>query len=106
MKSNYNKESKIEEEMEGVVIENFLDFDDDGRYKFERCEDCKGPMMGHLKVKCPKVEYSEEDVKRFERYIKNIGGFKEALWARYRKKVEEAEKIRAKEFADAIRVAF
>ena len=32
MKSNYKKESEIEEEMKSVVIENFLDFDDNGRY--------------------------------------------------------------------------
>ena len=38
--NNYMKESEIEEEMKSVVIENFLDFYDNGRYEFERCEDC------------------------------------------------------------------
>ena len=58
MKSNYKKEGEIQEEMKGVVIENFLDFDNNGRYEFMKCADCNGPMMGHLKVKSPKVEYS------------------------------------------------
>ena len=68
--------------------------------------------MGHLTVKCPKLEYGEEDVKKFERYLKRIGGFKEALWARKKKKIEENEKIeikkeeiRASKFAEAIRLA-
>ena len=78
------------------MIENYLEFENNGKYEFRRCEDCNGPMIGHLKEKCPKVEFSKDDVKRFERYIKNIGGFKEVLLAREKKKVEETEKIRAK----------
>ena len=112
MKSNYKKESEKEEDMKSDVIENFLDFDDNGRYEFARCEDCNGPMMGHLKVKCPKLEYGEEDVKKFENYLKRIGGFKEALWARKKKNKEENEKIeikkeeiRASKFAEALRLA-
>ena len=34
MKSNYKRESEIEEEMKNVVIENFLDFDVNGKYEF------------------------------------------------------------------------
>ena len=56
MKSNYKKESEIQEEMKGVVIENFLEFENNGKYEFRRCEDYNWPMIGHLKVKCPKVE--------------------------------------------------
>ena len=88
MKSNYKRESEIEEEMKNVVIENFLDFDVNGKYEFARCEDCNGLLMGHLKVKCPKVEYSDKDVNKFEHYLKRIGGFKEAVWAR-EKKIEK-----------------
>ena len=111
MKSNYKRESEIEEEMKNVVIENFLDFDDNSRYEFARCEDCNGPMMGHLKVKCPKLEYGEEDMNKFEVYLKRIGGFKEALWARKKKNKEENEKIeikkeeiRASKFAEVIKL--
>ena len=72
MKSNYMKVSDIQEELKNVVIENYLEFENNGKYEFWRCEDCNGPMIGHLTAKCPKVEYSDDDVKRFEIYIKNI----------------------------------
>ena len=85
MKSNYKRESEIEEEMKNVVIENFLDFDLYGRYEFARCEDCNGLLMGHMKAKCPKLAYGDEDVKKFETYLKRIRGFKEALLAREKK---------------------
>ena len=55
-------------------------------------------------AKCPKVEYSEHDVKRLEIYIKNIGGFKEAVWARDKRLREEDQKIRAKELTEAVSI--
>ena len=79
MKSNYMKVRDIQEELKNVVIENYLEFENTGKYEFRKCEDCNGPMIGHLKPKCPKVEYSEDDVMKFERYIKNIRGFQEAI---------------------------
>ena len=82
--------------MKNVLIKNFLDFDVKGKYEFARCEDCNGLLIGHLKVKCPEVEYSVEDVKKFKNYLKRIGGFKEALWAREKKKEEEKEEIEVK----------
>ena len=33
-------------------IDNFLEFDYGGRYKFARCEGCDGPLLRHLEVKC------------------------------------------------------
>ena len=71
MKKNYKLCSEIEEEMRNVVIENFLDFDDNGRYEFARCEDCNGLFMGLMK--CSKIGYGEEDMKKFENYLKKIG---------------------------------
>ena len=44
-------------------------------------------------VKCPKLAYGDEDVKRFVIYLKRIIGFKEAVWAREKKIREENEKI-------------
>ena len=69
--------------------------------------------MGHMKVKCPqKIAYGDEDVKKFENYLKRIEGFKEAVQAREKKNKEENEKIeikkeeiRASKFAEAIRLA-
>ena len=65
-----------------------------------------------MKAKCPKIAFGDEDVKKFETYLKRIGGFKEALWERYKKNREEYEKIelkkeeiRASNFAEAIKLA-
>ena len=48
----------------------------------------------------------------FKNYLKRIGGFKEAVWAREKKKRKESEMIRLKEvevttnkFADVIKLA-
>ena len=65
-----------------------------GAYDFRICEYCYGPMFGHLKEKCPKVEYSYDDVEKFERYIENIGGFQEAIWKR--KKIVYKRNLRKK----------
>ena len=46
-----------------------------------------------MKAKCPKLEYGDDDVEKFETYLKRIGGFKEVLWAREKKNREENEKI-------------
>ena len=112
MCSNYKKDSEIEEEMKNVVIENFLDFDVTGRYEFARCEDCNGPLIGHMKAKCPKLAYDSEDMKKFENYLKRIKGFKEAVWAREKKNREENEKIEikkaeiiAQKFAESVKLA-
>ena len=59
--------------MKNVVIENFLDFDVTGRYEFVRCEDCNGPLIGHMKAKYPKLACGDEDVKELEDYFKRIG---------------------------------
>ena len=95
-----------------MVLKNLLDFDLNGKYQFSSCEDCNGPLLGHMKAKCPKIGYGDEDVKKFENYLKRIGGFKEALWARDKKNKEENEKIklkkeeiRASKFAEAVRLA-
>ena len=42
--------------------------------------------------KCPKVDYDEKDVKKFENHIKNIGGFYEAIKRKEKSHIEEVEK--------------
>ena len=73
MKNNYKLCSEIEEEMKNIELEHFLNFDYNGNYEFASCEDCNGPLLGHLKAKCSKIGYGEEDVKKFENYLKRIG---------------------------------
>ena len=73
------KVTNIQEELKNVKIENHLEFFGE-RYEFWKCEECFGPMLGHMIQKCPKIEYDEKVVPAFEIYLKRIGGFKKALW--------------------------
>ena len=80
MKNNYLKEVSIQAELENVKIENYLEFYSDGRYEFYKCSGCFGPQLGHITAKCTKLKYESDTVKEFEIYLKEIGGFKEAIW--------------------------
>ena len=51
MKKNYRSLEAIEGEFKNVNLENFLDFDLNGRYEFAKCEGCDGPFLGHQLVK-------------------------------------------------------
>ena len=88
-----------------VKIENYLEFFGDGRYEFYKCSGCFGPQLGHITQKCTKLKYESDTVKEFEIYLKEIGGFKEAIWRREKEKETEREKIRAKEMVDAAAAA-
>ena len=46
-------------------MENFLDFYFNGKYECASCEDCNGPLLGHMKAKCFKIGYGDEEVKKF-----------------------------------------
>ena len=72
-------------------IGNFLDFDDDGKYEFTRCEGCFGPLLGHIEAKCSGkegVRYRSEAVKSFEIWIKRVPGFREMIELRRKKRDE------------------
>ena len=101
MRSNYLKEQSIQEELEKVKIENFLEFYSDGRYEFYKCSGCFGPQLGHIEVKCTKIKYESDTMKEFEVYLKEIKGFKEVLW----KRDKEREKLRAKDMIEAAAAA-
>ena len=51
MKNNYKKIDDITEEVRKSEIEDFLNFDNDGKYEFFKCENCDGPILGHQEVK-------------------------------------------------------
>ena len=97
VKNNYLKEASIQVELKNVKIENYLEFYSDGRYEFYKCSGCFGPQLGHITAKCTKIQYEGDTVKAFEVYLKEIKGFKEALWTRDK----EREKLRAKEMVEA-----
>ena len=49
-------------------------------------------MLEHITQKCPKLDYDEKDVKKFENHLKNIGGFSEAMERRHKSHVEKVAK--------------
>ena len=76
MKKIYRSLAEIEKYMNNVDIENFLEFDLNGRYEFARCKGCDGHLLGHLEVRCKGKEgarYESENVRLFENYLKRIG---------------------------------
>ena len=52
MKANYKKLDEIKIDIQRTEVEEFLKFDNHGRYGFFKCEACGGPILGHLEVKC------------------------------------------------------
>ena len=92
MLMNYLKDAQIEKELDSVDIENFLEFDYGGNFTFYECEYCTGPILGHITSKCPKVDYDEKLIGRFQMRIRKLQKFKDKVKERgdkERKKVAE-----------------
>ena len=47
IRSNYKKDSEIEEELKNENIECYLRFDYGGKYEFKTCVYCNGTLLGH-----------------------------------------------------------
>ena len=52
MKSNYKKPDDITADIKNHGLDQYLDYDNQGRFKFFSCEGCDGPMLGHIQSKC------------------------------------------------------
>ena len=52
MKSNYKKLDNITTDIKNHGLDEYLDYDNQGRFEFFRCEGCDGPMLGHIQSKC------------------------------------------------------
>ena len=87
-KKNYKSDNEIQKELANVNIDNFLDCDYNGKYEFVRCAHCEGPLLGHLEVKCPRLEYDGGTAKKFETHLKGLEGFRTALKQREMEKEE------------------
>ena len=65
--------------------------------------------MVHMKTKCPKLGYGDEDVKKLKTSFKRVGEFKVVLWAREKKNREENEIKKAgiitSKFAESVKLA-
>ena len=71
MKKNYKKSEEITTDIKTHGLDEYLEFDNTGRYEFYKCESCEGPMLGHLQNKCRnKDPYDEQTTKSFEYWLK------------------------------------
>ena len=91
IKKNYQSQSEVEEELKHVRLQSFLDFHANDEYTFVWCENCDGPILGPIEVKCGSREgdrYEVDDIRSFDNWITRIPGFRGALTARNQKKAE------------------
>ena len=92
---NYKTDEDIIVET-GNDIENVLDFNWNGEFRFIHCGSCGGPILGHSRNKCRalnNVRYSDELVKAFEEKIQAMNGFRKKV-KKYRENGEEKESCR------------
>ena len=69
MKANYKKIDDIKTDIKNTGLDEFLKFNNHGRYGFFKCEACAGPMLGHQQVKCRGLNgerYDDRTAKSFE----------------------------------------
>ena len=52
MKTNYLKLEDITLKIKSHGLKGYLKFKNTGEYSFFTCEDCDGPILGHIKAKC------------------------------------------------------
>ena len=52
MKNNYKKLDDISTDVKNHGIDEYLKYDNHGRFGFFKCEGCDGPMLGHQQTKC------------------------------------------------------
>ena len=89
MKNNYKKIDDIASEIRHSEIEDFLEFDDGGKYKFLKCEICSGPIQGHIEVKCRSLDgarYNREIIESLQNWIRRNKTFQQAVTERYIKR--------------------
>ena len=92
---NYKTDEDIVVET-GNGIENFLNFNQNGEFRFIHCGSCGGPILGHKQNNCTamnNVWYSDELVKAFEEKIRVMDGFRKKV-KKYREQEEEKESSR------------
>ncbi len=60
MRKNYKKEEDIAIDIQTNGLNEYVEFNNVGRYEFYKCRSCDGPILGHMKNKCRSKEPYEE----------------------------------------------
>ncbi len=69
IKKNYLNQEDITKNIKAHGLKEYLEFKNTGEYEFFKCEDCEGPILGHIQVKCQDT-YEEWTVTKFEGWLK------------------------------------
>jgi len=71
MRKNYKKADEIARDIETNGLDEYVEFDNVGRYEFYKCGSCDGPILGHKQDKCrAKDPYEEQTIKSFENNLR------------------------------------
>ena len=78
MKSKYLNIEQIVIRLKADTVEEYLEFNSSGDYEFLSCEDCDGPMLGHLINKCTGLQesYEKKTIVKFKEWLKKIPEFR------------------------------
>ena len=73
MKANYMNVDTISTRIKADGLKEYLEFKNTGEYQFLSCENCDGPILGHITTKCRHGEsYDEKTIAKFESWLKRI----------------------------------
>ena len=96
MKANYKKIEDIQFDIRRTELEEFLKFDNHGRYRFFKYESCCGLILGHLEPKYRGLngeQYDNKMVKIFEEWLERIPEFRQAITKREERKEEKRAEL-------------
>ena len=83
-----------------------LKFDNLGRYKFFKCVECAGPVLGHLSVKCSGQKgehYYQQTVRSLKEKLERYVEFQQAVQRREVKKEQWKGEIQANKLGEVIK---
>ena len=75
IKKNYLKQEDITINIKAHGLEEYVELKNNGEYQFFKCEDCDGPILGHIQAKC-KDNYDDRTITKFEGWLKRIPEFR------------------------------
>ena len=79
-KADYMSVETISTGIKADGLDDYLEFENNGKYQFLRCENCDGPILGHITTKCRHGDgYDEKTIERFESWLKRIPEFRRQI---------------------------
>ena len=81
-----------------------MKFKNTGEYQFFKCEDCDGPILGHLQAKCRNGEnYDDRTVTKFEGWLERIPEFRKHIEDKNQAEADKQAENQANILSHAVR---